>query len=47
MRADHSSNSKRGGVFVYYKEFLAVQTLNNIGLPECLVCKVFLCSCYI
>ena len=41
-RADHPSNSKRGGVCIYYKEFLAVQTLNNIGLPECLVCKVCL-----
>ena len=24
------------------KEFLAVQTLNNIGLPECLICKLCL-----
>ena len=42
IRADHPSNSKRGGVCIYYKESLAVQTLNNIGLPECLVCKVCL-----
>ena len=33
IRADHPSNSKRGGVCIYYKEFLAVQTLSNIGLP--------------
>ena len=42
IRADHPSNSKRGGVCIYYKEFLAVQTLSNIGLPDCLVCKVCL-----
>ena len=42
IRADHPRNSKRGGVCMYYKEFLALQTLNNIGLLECLVCKVCL-----
>ena len=42
IRANHPSNSKRGGVCIYYKESLAVQTLNNIGLPERLVCKVCL-----
>ena len=40
IRADHPSNSKRGGVCIYYKQSLAVQTLSNIGLPDCLVCKV-------
>ena len=42
IRADHPSNSKRGSVSIYYKESLAVQTLNNIGLPVYLVCKVCL-----
>ena len=42
IRADRPSNSKRGSICIYYKESLAVQTLNNIGLPECLVCKAFL-----
>ena len=42
IRADHPSNSKRGGVCINYKDSLAVQTLNNIGVPECLVCKVSL-----
>ena len=42
IRADHPSNSKRGSVCIYYKESLAVQTLNNMGLTECLVCKVCL-----
>ena len=41
-RAGHPSNSERGDACIYYKESLAVQTLNNIGLPECLVCKVCL-----
>ena len=39
IKADHPSNSKREIVCIYYKESLAVQTLNNIGLPVCLVCK--------
>ena len=43
-RADHPSNLKRGSVCIYYKESLAVQTLNNIVLPKCLVCKVCLGS---
>ena len=34
IRADHSSNSNRGGVCIYYKDSIAVQTLNKIGLPE-------------
>ena len=42
IRADHPSNSKRDGVCIYYKESLAVQTLNNVGLREYLVCKVCL-----
>ena len=42
IRANHLSNSKRGDVCIYFKESLAVQALNNIGLPECLVCKVCL-----
>ena len=33
--ADHSSDSKRGVVCMYYKESLTAQTLINIGLPEC------------
>ena len=43
-RADHPSNLKRGSVCIYYQESLAVQTLNNIVLPKCLVCKVCLGS---
>ena len=42
IRADRPSNSKRGGVCIYHKESPVVQTLNNIGLPECLVCKICL-----
>ena len=39
IRADYPSNWKLGSVCIYYKESPAVQTLNNIGLPVCLVCK--------
>ena len=42
IRADHPINSKRGGVCIHYKESLAAQTLNNIGLPRCLLCKICL-----
>ena len=39
IRTDHPSNSKGGGVCIYYKESLAVQSLNKIGLPEHPVCN--------
>ena len=39
IRADHASNLKKGSVYIYYKESLAVQTLNKIGLLECLFSK--------
>ena len=42
IRADHPSNSKGGGVCIYYKESLVVQSLNKIGLPERPICKVCL-----
>ena len=42
IRADHPSNSKGGAVSIYYKESLAIQSLNNIGLPEHPICKVCL-----
>ena len=42
IRADHPSNSKVGGVCIYYKESLVVQSLNKIGLPERPICKVCL-----
>ena len=40
--ADHPSNNKRGGVYVYiyYHESLAVPLVKNNYLNECLLCEV-------
>ena len=35
-RCDHSTNSKRGGVCVYYKSYLPLKVLNMKHLQECL-----------
>ena len=40
IRNDHPSNTKRGGVCIYYKEFLAAHMVNITSLTECLVCEV-------
>ena len=36
---DHLSNTKRGGVCIYYKESLVSRVVNITPLTECLVCK--------
>ena len=38
--SDHPSNTKRGGVCIYYNESLAVRILNTTSLFECLVCEI-------
>ena len=40
IRSDHPSNTKRGGVCIYYKESLAVLLVDITSLPECLVFEV-------
>ena len=40
IRADHSSNNKRGGVCIYYRESLAVPLVKTNYLNECLLCEV-------
>ena len=40
IRSHHPSNTKRGGVCIYYKEPLAVCLVNITSLPECLVCEL-------
>ena len=42
IRSDHPSNTKRGGVCIYYKESLAVRLVDITCLPECLVCEVII-----
>ena len=41
MRADHPSNTKRGGLCLYYKEHLPIIRRDDISnLKECLVTKI-------
>ena len=40
IRSDHPSNTRSGGVCIYYKESLAVCLVDITFLPECLVCEV-------
>ena len=42
IRADHPSNSKRDYCCIHYRKSRAVQASNDIGWPDCLVCKVCL-----
>ena len=42
VRADHPGNVKRGGVCVYFKEYLPVKCLSNFYLKECLILKFLL-----
>ena len=42
IRADHPSNTKRGGVCIYYNEKVSGRQMNNINLPECLECESFI-----
>ena len=42
LRADHASNSKRGGVCVYYKSSLALRLINVHYLQECLIFKILI-----
>ena len=40
IRADHFSNTKRGGVCIYYNDKISVRQMGNISLPECLACEI-------
>ena len=40
IRSDHSSDTKRGGVCIHYKESLALRLVSITSLPEYLVCEV-------
>ena len=45
IRADHPSNTKRGGVCIYHKESLGVRLVKLSNLTQCIVCEVFLQNC--
>ena len=41
IRSDHPSNTKQGGVCIYYKEHLSIKKGDDINsLNECLVCEI-------
>ena len=42
LRADHPSNSKRGGVCVYYKSSLALRLIDVHYLQECLIFEILI-----
>ena len=43
LRADHASNSKRGGLSVYYKNSLALRLIDVHYLQECLIFEILIC----
>ena len=45
IRADHPSNTKRGGVCIYHKESLGVRLVKFSNLSQCIICEVFLQNC--
>ena len=44
IRADHPSNSKRGGVWVYYRNSLPLKILDIFYLEECIVFELKNCN---
>ena len=45
IRSDHPSDSKRGGVWLHYKESLGVKIINVSARNECILCEVFIENC--
>ena len=45
VRSDYPSDSKRGGVCLYYKESLSVKIINSLARIECILCEVFIEYC--
>ena len=40
IKADHRSNTKRGGVCIYYRNFLPLKLINIHYLNECITVKI-------
>ena len=41
MRSDHPSNTKRGGVCMFHKDYLSVIRRDDLcALPECIVTEI-------
>ena len=45
IRLDHLSNSKKGGVYLYYKESLGVKVINLSASNECILCDLSIENC--
>ena len=45
IRPDHTSDSKKDGPCLYYKESLGVKITNLTARNECILCKVFIENC--
>ena len=45
IRADHSINTNRGGVCIYYNESLTVRALNLTNLNERIICGISIQNC--
>ena len=45
IRSDHPSDSKRVGVYLYYKESLGIKIINLSAHNECNLCEVFIEDC--
>ena len=43
--ADHPSNSKRGGVCIFYKETLGVCMVKSLSFSECIMSEVSIQNC--
>ena len=40
VRADHPTNTKRGGVCIYYKESLSIRIIDISNLTESILCQI-------
>ena len=42
IRANHHSNTKRGGVCIYYNDKISRRQMSHVSLPECLTCEIII-----
>ena len=45
LRADHPSNSKQGGVYIFYKDTLGVRMVKSLRFSECIISQVSVQNC--
>ena len=44
-RADHPSNSKWGGAYIFYKETLGVCMVKSLSFSECIISEASIQNC--